>query len=115
MNDNHEPRQRDLDPNRVEEQGRARQEAADRLRDRGIPVRAGDSDEHLVDLLEAVERFEASVKSHGGDLMVNHIGTTEPQDPEYVLPTRGGHESLVDYRLRVEEGIDLLRQRGRRA
>lgn len=45
MADSYETRQRILDPDRVVEQGHARQEAEDRLRSRGIWLHSGDDDE----------------------------------------------------------------------
>jgi hypothetical protein len=69
MADNYEDRQRALDPHRREEQRRAREEAEDRLRDRGIEVQPRDGDEDVADLLDSVERFEVVVESHGGDLL----------------------------------------------
>jgi hypothetical protein len=108
----YEEQERLLDPHRAEEQQRARREAADRLADRGIPSYARDGDEDLADLLDAVERFEEAVEAHGGDLMINRIGSTEPEDPAFVPPARGSEEPVVAYRLRVEEAIDQLRHRG---
>lgn len=45
MADSYETRQRTLDPDRVVEQGHARQDAEDRLRSRGIWLHSGDDDE----------------------------------------------------------------------
>jgi hypothetical protein len=109
MADSYEEQQQALDPHRREEQRRAREEAEDRLRDRGIEVHARDSDEDLADLLDSVERFEVIVESHGGDLLVDRIGSSEPDDPAFVLPVRALDESVTDYRLRVEAATDRLR------
>jgi hypothetical protein len=107
----YEEQERLLDPHRAEEQQRARQEAGDRLADRGIPVRADDPDEDVADLLDSVERFEEAVEARGGDLMVNRIGSTEPESPAFVLPERDAHEPARTYRLRVEQATDRLRHR----
>ena len=111
MADNYEEQQRALDPHRLEEQHRAREEAEDRLRDRGIQIHARDRDEEVADLLDSVERFEVVVESHGGDLLVDRIGSSEPDDSAFVLPIRDLDESVTDYRLRVEAATDRLRHR----
>jgi hypothetical protein len=111
VTDSFEERQRALDPHRREEQHRAREETEDRLRERGIPVYPRDGDEEAGDLLDAIERFEAVVESHGGDLLVNRIGSSEPEDPAYVPPLRDPEENITDYRSRVEAATDRLRHR----
>lgn len=114
MADAFEERERELEPHRVEEQNRARMEVVDRLRDRGIPVEPSDGDVEVADLLDAVERFEAVVEAHGGDLFVNRIGSAEPQNPAFVLPARASDENASDYRSKVIEATRVLR-RGDRA
>jgi hypothetical protein len=111
MSDSYEKQQRALDPHRLEEQRRAREESEDRLRDRGVQVYPRDGDEEVGDLLDSIERFEAAVESHGGDLLVDRIGSSEPDDPAFVLPIRDLDESVTDYRLRVEAATDRLRHR----
>jgi hypothetical protein len=111
MTDSFEEEQRVLDPHRLEEQRRAREETEDRLRDRGIPVHARDGDEELIDLLDAIERFEGIVESQGGDLLVDRIGSSQPDDPVLVPPIRGIDESATEYRLRVTAAADRLRHR----
>lgn len=106
-----EREQRDLNPNRVEEERHARQEAEYRLSERGMRVDREDSDEDVADLLDAVERFEAAVEARGGDLFVNRIGSSEPEDPAYVPPERREGESAAEYRLRIETATDALRRR----
>ena len=107
----YEREQQDLNPNRIEEERHARQEAEYRLSERGIEARASDSDEEVADLLDAVERFEAAVESKGGDLFVNRIGSSEPEDPAFVPPERGKSESAADYRRRIEAATESLRRR----
>ena len=107
----YEREQRDLNPNRVEEERHARQEAEYRLSERGIRIEAADSDESVADLLDAIERFEAAVEAKGGDLFINRIGSSEPEDPAYVPPERREGESIQDYRLRIESATDALRRR----
>jgi hypothetical protein len=111
MTEPYERQQRDLNPNRVEEERHARQEAEYRLSERGIRVDPTDSDEEVADLLEAIERFEAGVESKGGDLFVNRIGSSEPEDPAFVPPTRGEGESATEYRRRIETAAAAIRGR----
>ena len=107
----YEREQRDLNPNRTEEERHARQEAEYRLSERGVRVDRGDTDEEVADLLDAIERFEAAVEAKGGDLFVNRIGSSEPEDPAYVPPERREAEAASDYRLRIEMATDALRRR----
>ena len=107
----YEREQQDLNPNRVEEERHARQEAEYRLSERGIRVESTDTDEEVADMLEAIERFESAVESRGGDLFVNRIGSSEPEDPAFVPPRRREGESAADYRRRIEAAADALRRR----
>lgn len=111
MTEPYERQQRDLNPNRVEEERHARQEAEYRLSERGVRVDPSDSDEAVADLLDAIERFEAAVEAKGGDLFVNRIGSSEPEDPAFVPPARGEREPAPDYRRRIEVAMDGIRRR----
>ncbi len=108
-----EEHERMLEPHREEEQRNARREAADRLRDRKIPLYSSDSDDEVADLLEAIERFESIVETQGGDLHVNRIGASEPQDAAFIPPVRGQHESASAYRERILSAAAALNQRQR--
>jgi hypothetical protein len=107
----YEREQQDLNPNRIEEERHARQEAEYRLSERGISIEPTDSDEAVADLLDAIERFEAAVESKGGDLFVNRIGSSEPEDPAFVPPRRSEGEPATDYRRRIEAAATELRRR----
>jgi hypothetical protein len=107
----YEREQQDLNPNRIEEERHARQEAEYRLSERGIRVEPTDSDEEVADLLDAIERFETAVESEGGDLFVNRIGSSEPENPAFVPPQRREGESAADYRRRIEAAAGALRRR----
>jgi hypothetical protein len=85
------------------------QEVADRLRRRGIPLSGGERPEDLADLLAAVERFEAGVEARGGDLMVDDLNSSEPDDPHFVLPPRDAEESVRDYIARIDEATAQVR------
>ena len=84
-------------------------EVADRLRRRGITVSDNERPEDLADLLAAVERFEAAVKAHGGDLMVDDLKSSRPDDPHFVEPPRTPGEPLRDYIARINEATARLR------
>jgi len=84
-------------------------EVADRLRKRGIPLSGDERPEDLADLLAAVERFEAAVEARGGDLMVDDLNSSEPDDPHFVLPARNPDESVRDYLARVQTATVAVR------
>jgi len=89
-------------------------EVADRLRRRGVLVTGAESSDDLAELLSAVERFEAAVEAHGGDLMVDDLKSSQPDDRHFVLPRRGHGESLRGYIARIDEAVLALRQHPRR-
>lgn len=99
-----------LDPDRAEERRAVVQETIARLRDRGISVGGDEDPDHLVGVLEAVERFEAAVTRHGGDLMVDDLKSSQPDDRHYVVPQRRPGESIRDYTLRIEEATVGLKR-----
>ena len=72
-------------------------------------MRPEDSDEEVADLLDAVEAFEAAVSARGGDLFVDRIGSSEPEDPAFVPPVRQPGESAAKYRRRIIAGAERLR------
>jgi hypothetical protein len=111
MSENVEGRSVPLEQNRAEEISSVRQEAENRLRDRGITVKATDSDDDVANILEAVEQFESTVEALGGDLMVNRIGVREPQDPAFVPPKREENEAAARYTERVLTATNELRSR----
>ena len=86
------------------------EEVAERLRRRGIPLRGDERPEDLADLLAAVERFEAAVEARGGDLMVDDLNSTEPDDPHFVLPARVPDESVRDYTARIDVAVAAVQQ-----
>jgi len=85
-------------------------EVAGRLRRRGIALGGDERPEDLADLLAAVERFEAAVESRGGDLMVDDLNSSEPDDPRFVLPPRAADESARDYIARIEASTVTVRE-----
>jgi hypothetical protein len=97
------------DPDRDETQ-RATEEVVARLQGRGIDVSERESTEELVELLEAVEAFEKTVESRGGDLMVDEPvrskQPTEPDDRAFVLPTRKANEPIGAFIGRIATARD---------
>ena len=75
-----------------------------RLRSRGVRLVGRETDEQLVELLEAVERFERAVERHGGDLMVDE--PIDPDDRRFVLPRRRDGEAVDAFIVRIAEATD---------
>jgi hypothetical protein len=112
--DKYEELENSLDPHREEERAAAAAEVAGRLRERGVAVTGGEKPEELVDLLSAVERFEAAVEAHGGDLMMDDLKSSKPDDPHFVLPRRARGEKMRAYIARIDAATARLRQHPRR-
>jgi hypothetical protein len=90
-------------------------EVAARLRSRGISLTGAEGPEELADLLTAVERFEAAVERHGGDLMVDDLKSSRPDDRHFVVPRRERGESVRAYIGRIDEATVQLRHHPRQA
>lgn len=84
-------------------------EVTDRLRSRGITVTGAENPEDLVNLLSAVERFEAAVEAHGGDLMVDDLKSSRPDDQHFVVPRRAHGEVVRTYIVRIDAATANLR------
>ena len=94
---------------RDDDMRRVSRELAGRLETLGIRLHGTERPDELLDMVEAVERFEAAVETHGGDLMMDEGPggrTTEPDDPHFALPVRGEHESVADYLGRLARATD---------
>ncbi|SRR6266581_4997428 len=89
-------------------------EVADRLRRRGIAVTGAERTDDLADLLSAVERFEAAVEAHGGDLMVDDLKSPQPDDRHFVLPRREHAEAIRPYISRIDAATSGLHRHPRR-
>jgi len=89
-------------------------EVADRLRRRGVAVTGGERTDDLADLLSAVERFEAAVEAHGGDLMVDDLKSPQPDDRHFVLPRREHAEAIRAYISRIDAATSGLHRHPRR-
>jgi hypothetical protein len=99
---------------READEDRAAAEVADRLRQRGVAVTGVERSDDLADLLSAVERFEKTVEAHGGDLMVDDLKSTQPDDRHFVLPRREHGESIRTYIIRIDQAAAGLRRHPRR-
>src|SRR3989442_15309753 len=107
--DRYEDFERSLDPHRADEQAAVAAEVAARLRDRGVAVTGAERPEDLADLLAAVERFEAAVEGHGGDLMVGDLRGPEPDDAHFVGPRRDHGEAGRAFNGRIDDAPAPLR------
>ena len=97
-----------------EERASAVAEVAARLRSRGITVTGAENPEDVVNLLSAVERFEGAVEAHGGDLMVDDLKSSRPDDPHFVVPRRAPNEGVRAYIGRIDQATGDLRRHPRR-
>jgi hypothetical protein len=77
-------------------------------------VRNDDPADMLADLLSAVERFEAVVEAHGGDLMVDDLNSSQPDDSHFVLPRRASNESIRAYINRVSDATAQVERHPRK-
>jgi hypothetical protein len=87
-----------------------------RLAALGITLSGKETPEQLIDVAEAVERFENAVQAHGGDLMMDeppagHAG--QPDDRHFALPLRGDDERVEQYLERLAKATDEIRKHGR--
>ena len=85
---------------------RASEEVVVRLDRRGVRLSGRETNEQLVDLLDAVERFELITERAGADLLVDEpvhgtLAPVKPDDRAFVLPVRLGSESVADFIERV--------------
>ena len=90
-----------LDPHREEEREAAAMELSGRLAQKGIEVGSDEDPGQLADLLSAVEEFERAVEKAGGDLFVNSLDSSDPQELRFVLPRRRDDEPLSRYGERI--------------
>ena len=110
-----EDRELGLNPHRQEQQDAVALETRGRLHSRGIEISRREDPVQVADLLTAVEQFEEMVQSLGGDLMVDDLNSSEPDDPHFVVPARDQGESLVSYRQRIEAATAGLRNHAQRS
>ena len=78
-----------------------------RLTSRGVRLVGDEVANDLVQILDAVERFEIAVERRGGDLMVDEdpagrAEVAEPDDRRFVLAVRRDDESVAQYVQRID-------------
>ena len=92
---------------------RVSEEAAGRLRGLGIVLDGRETSEDLVQIEDAVERFEEAVEAAGGDLMMDEgVGgpASQPDNPRFALPMRQNREPVGDYLERLSRATDDVRR-----
>lgn len=82
---------------------RSRGMALDRLLQRGLDVESWATSTQLVELLEAVEAFEAAAARHGSDSFTNSLDSSQPDNPDCVLPPPRADDTIDRYVERVRE------------
>lgn len=99
--------ERDVDnPLRDEQRHAVRDELEARLRHRGASLSGNETDEEVVELSNAVDRFERAVMQAGGDLMVDTPESSSPDNPANVLPQRRADEAVDSYVRRIDTAAD---------
>jgi hypothetical protein len=107
-----------VEPGGGDELRRVSAELANRLTSLGIHLTGRERPEELVDLVEAVDRFEAAVESQGGDLMMDEPPAgraAQPDDTHFALPRRDEGESVAHYLEGLARATDAVRRHPRRA
>jgi sugar phosphate isomerase/epimerase len=95
-----------------DELANAARETAARISARGVHLRGTETPEEIVEIEEAIERFEIAVESRGGDLMVDEAPRGQPgqpDDPRFRLPKRTDSMSAAGYVEAIARAIDNLR------
>ncbi|HKO14950.1 MAG TPA: hypothetical protein VJU87_01870 [Gemmatimonadaceae bacterium] len=103
-----DPADEERNPQRRQERRDTRDELEARLRDRLVFVSGAESDEEIVQMIDAVEQFEARVAALGGDSMVNTPDSSSPDDVRLVVPARSDDETARHYIDRVREAAQQL-------
>jgi hypothetical protein len=104
-----------LNPRRAEELAAATAAAEARLHNLGVELAGSETSEEIVQMLDAIERFEQAVTSHGGDLMMDEPPAgeeAEPDDPDFALPPRTTDLSPTDYIRQVDLATARIQRRG---
>jgi hypothetical protein len=98
-----------------EERSRVAEDVAARLRRRGVKLSGNETDEDLVDILNAVERFEVAVARRGGDSTVDQpVGIGKPIAPDshdFVLPVRHDDEKVASFIGRIDRAAARIAER----
>lgn len=97
-----------VNPLRDEQRQHIRDELEAWLRHRYVPLFGTETDEEVLSIVNALERFEAAVIAAGGDLMIDSPESSEPEHPEYVIPRRRDDEAVDAYVGRVHFSADRI-------
>ena len=100
-----------VNPLRDEQRQHIRDELEAWLRHRYVPLFGAETDEEVLSIVNALERFESAVIAAGGDLMVDSPESSEPEHPEYVIPRRRDDEAPDAYVARVHFAADRVSAR----
>jgi hypothetical protein len=95
------PDDRSEGPSRADEE-RSNSMALARLLQQGLDVTEWATSEQLVTLLDAVEAFEAAARARGSDSFTNTLESSQPDNPEFVLPDPRADDTIERYIERVE-------------
>jgi hypothetical protein len=109
-----EPRGRNaevINPLRDEQRRHIRDEFEAWLRHRYVPLFGTETDEEVLSMVNAVERFESAVMAAGGDLMIDSPESAEPAHAEFVIPRRRDDEAPDAYVARVHFAADRVSTR----
>ena len=87
-------------PNREDEE-RSNNMALARLLQRGLDITEWATSEQLVTLADAVEAFEAAARGRGSDSFTNTLESSQPDNPEFVLPDPRADDTIERYIERV--------------
>ena len=83
-------------------------ELASRIHQKGVLLDGSETAAQLDDLLSGIDRFEAAVIARGGDLMINTPFSTDPENPQFVLPRREPGEDVDVYAGRIAAAASRL-------
>jgi hypothetical protein len=103
-----DPAEDERNPHRDEERRRTREELESRLRERRVELTGDESDEDVVQIMNAVEIFEDRLAQLGDDSYVNTLESSQPDDDELVLPRRLDDESAEAYAARIVAAAERL-------
>ena len=99
-----------VNPLRDEQRQHIRDELEAWLRHRYVPLYGAESDDEVLSMVNAIERFEAAVMAAGGDLMVDSPESSEPEHPEYVIPRRRDDETPDAFVARIHLSADRVKR-----
>jgi hypothetical protein len=103
-----DPAEDERNPHRSAERRHTRDELEARLRERRVELTGDESDEDIVQMVNAVEMFEDRLAQLGDDSYVNTPESSQPDDDRLVLPRRHHDESATAYAARIVAAAERL-------